>query len=85
MCCSPWCCKESDTTELLNNNVYLLVHFTECEIYLGGKNNCHRMKEKQSRLQPDIRVIGVQVDGGKGPIETHSPSASSLLLGPHTS
>ena len=22
-CCSPWCCKESDTTECLNNNEFL--------------------------------------------------------------
>ena len=35
MCCSPWG-RKSDTTERLNNNVYLLVYFTECEIYLGG-------------------------------------------------
>ena len=23
MCCSPWCCKESDITKQLNNNVYM--------------------------------------------------------------
>ena len=23
MCCSPWSCKESDTTERLNNNINL--------------------------------------------------------------
>ena len=24
-CCSPWDCKESDTTEQLNNNIFLLI------------------------------------------------------------
>ena len=28
VCCNPWGCKESDTTELLNNNKYLLFFFS---------------------------------------------------------
>ena len=34
-CCSPWGCKESDTTEGLNNNILILRTFLEIRKVLG--------------------------------------------------
>ena len=34
-CCSPWGCKQSDTTERLNNNILILRTFLEIRKVLG--------------------------------------------------
>ena len=66
-CCSPWGCKESDTTGQLNNNNYIWQEF----LFIQNPN------DQKAPIKMCLIVIDFHIDNSR---ELKDPEGSSTLL-----